>query len=119
MRRTWRTGLVPLLAVAAALAVSAPAQAASSPCKSVTKYGRTYRWSVVGAAFTCGSARPYLLRVIAGAAPAGTGVLKLKHGPRGYKCESGYLDAKRRPLAGACFKGTLAFPVSGFQWLGG
>ena len=43
--------------------------------------------------------------------------VKLTNGPKRYHCEA-TTHASGRPTVGACYRGTVAFPKSGFQWLG-
>jgi hypothetical protein len=104
-------------ACALACAVSAPATPAGQICPAFSKYNHTYRWSTAGTAFSCASAKRYLLRILATPVPRGAGaVVKLKNGPAGYHCQTSVWDSRRRITGGVCYKHTLAFPGSGFQW---
>ena len=46
-----------------------------------------------------------------------SGQMALHNGPKGYHCVATQ-DAKGHASVGACYKGTLAFPKSGFLWNG-
>ena len=45
------------------------------------------------------------------------GQVALKNGPKGYHCVA-TKDTSGHASVGACYKGTLAFPKSGFLWNG-
>jgi hypothetical protein len=110
-----------LLCLAAAGALAGATAAAAGPagkiCPSFSKYGHTFRWSTAGNAFTCASAKRDLLKILATPVPRGaSGNVKLTTGPAGYHCQAALWDAKRHITSGVCFKHTLAFPGSGFQW---
>jgi hypothetical protein len=86
-------------------------------CKTFTKDGASFHWSTVGSGFTCGSAKHYVEKLSSEHFPQKGKLVNLTGGPKGYHCK-GTTDDTGRATAGACYLGTLAFPKSGFQWLG-
>jgi hypothetical protein len=114
------------LAVAAMLfltPVGTPATSANSVCPPLTghtwhadgKSGHKYKWEVIGTAFTCGSAKHWVLKLLA-THVRGTGRVALHGGPRGYHCVGSLIDAKGYPYWGMCYQGTVAFPKNGISW---
>jgi hypothetical protein len=118
------TALTIAVAVMLCLAATAtPATSANSVCPKLTghtwhkdgKSGNKYNWEVVGTAFTCGSAKHWVLTLLAKPV-RGTGRIPLKGGPSGYHCVGNLLDAKGYPYWGMCYQHTIAFPKNGISW---
>jgi hypothetical protein len=86
-------------------------------CASFTKNGTTFRWSTVGTGFTCASAKAMVEKLSSEHFSQTGKQVKLTGGPKHYHCV-GTTDENGRATVGACYLGTLAFPKSGFQWLG-
>jgi hypothetical protein len=86
-------------------------------CPDFTKAGVTFHWSTVGTGFTCSSAKKYVVKLSSEHFPQSDGQVKLTGGPKSYHC-LGTIDKNGRATVGACYLGTVAFPKSGFQWLG-
>jgi hypothetical protein len=107
-----------LVATGALAAVSAaPAAAAGKVCPSFSQSGLKYFSETVGSGFTCGTAKTWVLKLSKDHVDTTTGKIALSNGPKGYHCVA-TSDAKGKASVGACYKGTLAFPKSGFLWNG-
>ncbi len=118
MDRWTCTGVAVVAIFAAAMFGAAEAAAtptAGSVCKSFSASGLTYQWSVIGNV-ACSQAKPWLLKLLADHGTPDAKVA-LKNGPKGFHCAA-TADSKGRPSAGACYTGTVAFPMNGFQWFG-
>jgi hypothetical protein len=61
--------------------------------------------------------RTWVLKLIKDPVDTTTGKVALHNGPKGYHCYATQ-DAKGHASVGTCYKGTLAFPKSGFLWNG-
>ncbi len=112
--------LVPLLvALTASVAAASAVHAASAGqlCKPFRSSGLTYRWDTVGSGWTCGSAKPWVVKLSRDHVGSAAGNVSLKNGPKGYHCYA-TLEHKGYASGGVCYKGTLAFPKSGFTWNG-
>jgi hypothetical protein len=109
---------VPLFAATVLVATSnVPATAAGKLCPKFSKSGLTYQWEVVGTGFTCASAKKWVVKLSNDHADTSKGKVALTNGPKGYHCFAS-LDTKGLASGGLCYKGTLAFPKSGFTWNG-
>ena len=107
-----------LVATAALAAVSeVPATAAGKVCPSFSQSGLKYFTETVGSAFTCNTAKTWVLKLTKDSVDTTAGKVALDNGPKGYHCVATN-DAKGHASVGACYKGTLAFPKSGFLWNG-
>jgi hypothetical protein len=129
-KRRW-AGVVVFALVAAASPgrVSAGAAARSHECTPMTgrvwqvpngpRSGKRYQVGVIGTAFTCAKAKVWVAKLINDRIndPVGAGV-DLHNGPAGYRCH-GNEDKEGYAFAGACTKGSLVKPTSGFSWGGG
>jgi len=106
-------------AVATVLAATSnvPATAAAQVCPKFSKSGVTYQWETVGTGFTCGSAKKWVVKLIKDPADTSKGKVALSNGPKGYHCYASF-DTDGLASGGLCYKGTLAFPKSGFTWNG-
>jgi hypothetical protein len=76
-----------------------------------------YFTETVGSGFTCNTAKTWVLKLSKDSADTTSGKVALKNGPKGYHCVA-TADVKGFASVGACYKGTLAFPKSGFLWNG-
>jgi hypothetical protein len=100
-----------------------PATTANSVCAPLTahtwhasgKSGSKYRWEVIGTAFTCGSAKHFVVKFLK-TRVHGSGRVVLHGGPSGYHCDGTQLDAKGYPYWGMCYQHTVAFPKNGISW---
>lgn len=110
-----------LLVVAAALSLLAASTAGAARtgqiCRSFKLGGHAYTWETIGTSWTCGSAKPWIVKLIGDRVPPGSRNVPLTNGPRGYHCLSTPFRRGGHATAGACFKGTIAFPITGFSWL--
>jgi hypothetical protein len=107
-----------LVATAVLAATSAiPAAAAGKVCPSFSQSGLKYFTETVGSGFTCNTAKTWVLKLSKDSADTTSGKVALKNGPKGYHCVA-TADVKGFASVGACYKGTLAFPKSGFLWNG-
>jgi hypothetical protein len=107
-----------LVATAVLAATSAvPAAAAGKVCPSFSNSGLKYFSETVGTGFTCSTAKTWVLKFSKDHVDTTTGKAVLQGGPKGYHCVATD-EAKGQPSGGACYKGTLAFPKSGFLWSG-
>jgi len=120
-RNAWRGAAVLAIAATAALAATSAVRAApeGKVCPSFSKSGKTYHWTTVGTGWTCTSAKPWVVKLIGQhVRRAADGRYPLANGPSGYHCYSSFQDKRGYSIGGLCYLGTLAFPKSGFQWLG-
>ena len=108
-----------LVALTASIAAASSVHAASAGqlCPQFTKSRLTYHWETAGTGWTCASAKPWVVKLSGDHVGSATGNVPLTNGPKGYHC---YATLTHKGLAsgGACFKGTWAFPRSGFTWNG-
>jgi hypothetical protein len=119
VRRAWvAAAVLSLRATALLVATSAvPASAAGKVCPSFSQSGVKYFTETVGSGFTCSTAKTWVQKLSKDSADTTSGKVALTNGPKGYHCVATD-DAKGLATVGACFKGTLAFPKSGFLWNG-
>jgi hypothetical protein len=105
--------------VFAALAIPAlsagSASAKAEVCPTLTVSGAKYSWETVGTGYTCGSAKPWVVKLVKESVDTSAGKATLTNGPKGLHCFATD-DEKGHASAGTCYKGTLAFPKSGFAW---
>jgi hypothetical protein len=101
----------------------APATTESKVCAPLTghawhaqgKTGKTYRWDVIGKAFTCGNAKHWVLTFVSTRLHKSGLQVPLRGGPAGYHC-FGSPDARGYAYSGLCYQGTRAFPKNGIAW---
>jgi hypothetical protein len=109
------------LAIAPAIAGGTSASAAvpekAEVCPSLTSAGVKIQWSVVGSGWTCSSAKKWVVKLVGERHDKSATKVTFTDGPKGFTC-SGAADDSGHVTAGACYKGTLAHPTSGFQWFG-
>lgn len=113
-----RTLAVLAVIAVACLAAASTAGARSSGrlCPVFKKSGKSFTLQTVGTAWSCGSAKGWAVKLIGDKVNAVSRNVPLKNGPSGYHCfaEPG---SHGRATNGACIKGTIAFPKSGFAWM--
>jgi hypothetical protein len=119
IRRAWVVAAVlALVATAVLTATSAvPAAAAGKVCPSFSQSGLKYFTETVGSGFTCNTAKTWVLKLSKDPADTTAGRVVLHNGPKGYHCVA-TKGANGHAFVGVCYKGTLAFPKSGFLWNG-
>lgn len=119
MTRTPRsTSVVCAIAAAALLgsaSMSRAAPADNSICRQFTLNGHKIQWEVIGT-WTCKAAKPWIVKMDNDHVTSQLGRIPLRNGPTGYHCFATRETAKGRVVDGVCYKGTLAFPKSGFIW---
>ena len=106
--------------VSACLAVASTAGATrdGQVCRSFKQAGKSYTYETLGSGWTCASARPWIVKLSRDHVGTVTKNVPLKNGPSGYHCFADPLSRGGHATAGACIKGTIAFPKSGFAWTG-
>ena len=110
-----------LLAVTAAAclaaASTASARSAGQVCPSFTKGGKSFFLETLGSGWSCSSAKGWAVKLSGDKVPATvTRNVPLKNGPSGYHCLANP-GSHKYATDGTCFKGTVAFPKSGFAWM--
>lgn len=105
-----------LTATAAAVSPNLHAASAGQLCSPFRHKGLLYRWETVGH-WTCGAAKPWVVKLADDLADTSVGNVALKNGPGGLRCWA-TITLKGRAAGGACFAGTWAYPRSGFTWNG-
>ncbi len=109
--------IVAIGAVGVPIAIATPAFAAGKVCPTFRASGLKYQWETAGTGFTCKSAKHWLVKLIRDRADTSSGEAALHNGPKGYHCFA-TLDTKGKASGGLCYKGTVAYPKSGFTWNG-
>ena len=107
--------IVAIAAVGIPIATAGTASAAAEVCPTLSAVGSKYTWETVGTGFTCGNAKHWVLKLIKDRVDTSSGKVALTNGPRGYHCYA-VSDKKGVASDGQCYKGTAAFPKSGFAW---
>jgi hypothetical protein len=106
-----------LTAVCLAGASTAGAGKAGQVCPSFTQGRQSFGLETIGSGWSCPSAKSWAVKLIGDKVAAV--VMKntpLTNGPVGYHCFANP-GSHGHATDGACFKGTIAFPKSGFAWL--
>lgn len=107
-----------LVVLGAALAVASAGEAnsAAQVCTPFKTSGVKLAYETLGHSWTCRAAKAWIVKLAADHVAASAVNVPLKNGPSGYHCLA---TPRRQSLAvsGTCFKGTLAFPGTGFAWL--
>ena len=101
-----------------AAASTAGAARAGQVCRSFTQGGRTYKSETLGTGWTCSSAKTWIVKLSSDHVHVVSTNVPLTNGPSGYHCFASPPSRGGRAANGSCIKGTLAFPKSGFAWLG-
>ena len=107
--------VVPAAADTTSASAAVPEKAAV--CPSLTSAGVKVQWSVVGSGWTCSSAKKWVVKLVGEQHDKSAAKVTFTDGPKHYTC-SGAADDTGHVTAGACYKGSLAHPASGFQWFG-
>ena len=108
--------LVVVASLCLAAASTAGAARAAAVCPSFKQGGRTYQWETLGSSWTCKSAKPWVVKLLGDHIHTSIKNLPLTNGPRGYHCWAEPNSRRGRATSGTCFKGTFAFPGTGFAW---
>ena len=108
-------GVIPSIAGATSAQAAVPRKAAV--CPSFKTAGVKLQWSVVGTGWTCSSAKKWVSKLVGEKVATSQAKVTFTDGPKGFHCQ-GASDDTGHVTAGACYKGTAAFPKSGFQWFG-
>ncbi len=107
-----------LAAIPACLAAATTADARDTAqfCPSFRHDGKSFSLFTVGNAWSCSSAKGWAVKLIGDKVPRNvTSKVPLKNGPSGYHCFA-LPGSHGRATDGTCFKGTVAFPKTGFAW---
>jgi hypothetical protein len=107
--------IVAIAAVGIPTVTAGTASAAAEVCPTLSSSGSKYTWETVGTGFTCGNAKHWVLKLIKDRVDTTSGKVALTNGPKGYHCYA-VSDKKGVASDGQCYKGTAAFPKSGFAW---
>jgi hypothetical protein len=107
--------IVAIAGVGIPVVAAGTASAAAQVCPKLSVAGAKYSWETVGTGFTCGNAKHWVLHLIRDRVDTSSGKVALTNGPKGYHCFA-VSDRKGVASDGQCYKGTLAFPKSGFAW---
>jgi curli biogenesis system outer membrane secretion channel CsgG len=107
--------MIPAVADGTSAAAAVPRKAAV--CPSFKAAGVKLEWSVVGTGWTCSSAKKWVSKLVGEKVAKSDVKVTFTDGPKGFHCQ-GASDASGHTTVGACYKGTAAFPKSGFQWFG-
>jgi hypothetical protein len=110
-----------LLAVIAAACLAAASTAGATTagrvCPSFKNGGKSFFLETIGSGWTCSSAKGWAVKLIGDKVPSTvTSNIPLRNGPTGYHCYANP-GSHGHATDGTCFKGTIAFPKSGFAWM--
>jgi hypothetical protein len=107
--------IVAVAAMGIPIVAAGPASAKAAVCPTLSVSGSKYTWETVGTGFTCANAKHWVLKLVKDPVDTSSGKVALTNGPKGYHC---YAVAATKGVAsdGQCYKGTAAFPKSGFAW---
>lgn len=110
--------LATLIVVASAClaAASTDASGAGQLCATFKQGRLTYHSQTLGSGWTCASAKSWIVKLIGDRVPIASKNVPLTNGPSGYHCLATPFSRGGHATSGACFKGTIAFPGSGFAW---
>jgi hypothetical protein len=108
--------LVVIAAACLAAAATAGARSTAQVCPSFAHGGKSFFLETIGDRWTCSSAKSWAVKLMGDKVPQSvTRSVPLKNGPAGYHCFA-LPGSHGRATDGTCFKGTLAFPKTGFAW---
>ena len=116
MRLAGYTSVLAVVTVSLVLASSAGATHAAAVCKSFKSGGLTYSSETLGTSWSCGAAKTWIVKLSADKVGKVTKNKPLKNGPSGLHCFATPNSIRGRATAGACIKGTIAYPGTGFAW---
>ena len=113
-----RKGVPMLIAVGAALAAASVGGAAPTAafCGSMKVSHAKIHYETLGDGWTCSSAKTWIVKLAADHVAPSNHNVPLTNGPRGYHCVA-TPRTQKFAVSGACFKGTIRFPRSGFGWI--
>ena len=118
MSRTMRlVGVAVAVAATVALATASTAGAAARDnaiCRTFTLKGQKIAGEVIGT-WTCAAAKSWIVK-FDNRHVTGAGKVVLHNGPAGYHCYATRETSGGRVIDGLCYKGTFAYPGSGFTW---
>ena len=109
--------LVVVASACLAAASTGGAAGAGKVCPTFKQGRLTFHPETLGTGWTCASAKPWIVKLIGDRVPVGSRNVPLTNGPSGYHCLATPFRRRGRATSGACFKGTIAFPRSGFAWI--
>ena len=109
------TGLL-AASVCFATVTNAHAAHAGKVCSTFKQGGRSYQYETIGTGWTCATAKAWIVKLVGDRVHVSTRNVPLTNGPRGYHCAANPNSEGGHATAGQCFKGTVAFPKSGFAW---
>jgi hypothetical protein len=116
MKRT--IAILVVACVAAVAASTAGAARAGRVCPTFHQGGTAYHPETLGTGWTCASAKSWIVKLIGDRVTFTGKNIPLKNGPAGLHCLADN-SLRGHASSGACFKGTIAFPGSGFAWING
>ncbi len=112
-----KLALLVVVAVASLAAAStAGATHTGQVCRSFKQNGHTYTLVTVGTSWSCAAAKAQAGKLIGDRIHNGIKNVPLTNGPRGLHCMATPNSTRGHATAGVCFKGTFAFPGTGFSW---
>jgi hypothetical protein len=100
----------------AGAAAAADAAHAGQVCRPFKQGDKSYRWETIGTRWTCASAKPWVVKLIGDHIRKASTDVTLTNGPGGYHCYAQPTSTRGHATDGTCFKGTRAYPKSGFAW---
>jgi hypothetical protein len=122
MTRMMWTVVVVVLAISVTAALTTASAVRAEPAAQVCpkfSHGRlTFTSETLGNSWTCAAAKSWILRVANDRIRHSSRNIPLRNGPRGYHCIATPVSRGGHATSGACFKGTIAFPGTGFAWDG-
>lgn len=109
-----------LLVVVAVLSLVAASTAGAARtgqvCRSFKLGSHAYTLVTIGTSWSCTAAKAQVVKLIGDRIHNGIKNVPLTNGPRGLHCMATPNSTRGHATAGACFKGTIAFPITGFSW---
>ena len=108
--------LAAIVAATLTVASTADARSAAQVCPSFNQGGKSFFLETIGSSWSCSSAKSWAVKLIGDKVPRTvTKDIPLTNGPSGYHCFANP-GSHVHATDGTCFKGTIAFPKSGFAW---
>jgi hypothetical protein len=105
---------VVVAALLGSTSIGRAATAANAICNPFTVNGHRIQWEVIGT-WTCKTAKPWVVKFDSTRVTPRAASIPL-HGPAGYHCAATRESKSGFVIDGLCYKGTVAFPKSGFSW---
>ena len=116
MRFAGYTSMLAVVAISLVLASGAGATRAAAVCKSFKSGGLTYSSETLGTSWSCSAAKTWIIKLSADRVGKVTKDKPLTNGPSGLHCFAMPDSIRGRATAGACIKGTIKYPGTGFAW---